>query len=33
MIMNKLNISVVHPTCRPEIAKETREEWLDLANI
>ena len=27
----KTKISVIHPTCRPEIARQTREEWFDLA--
>ena len=25
-------ISVIHPTCRPKIARQTREEWLDLSS-
>ncbi len=24
-------ISCIHPSCRPNVAKETREKWLDLA--
>ena len=26
-------ISVCHPTCRPEMARVTREKWLDLSKI
>ena len=25
-------ISCIHPTCRPKLARKTREKWLDLAN-
>ena len=31
-MQNKFNISIVHPTCRPEIARETREKWFDLSS-
>ena len=31
-MQKNFNISIVHPTCRPEIARETREKWLDLAS-
>jgi len=30
-MQTKTKISVIHPTCRPEIARQTREEWFDLA--
>ena len=31
-MQNNFNISIIHPTCRPGIARETREKWLDLAS-
>ncbi|PPR36064.1 MAG: hypothetical protein CFH30_01273 [Alphaproteobacteria bacterium MarineAlpha8_Bin1] len=31
-MQNKPRISVIHPSCRPDIARQTREEWLDLAS-
>ncbi len=31
-MQNNFNISIVHPTCRPKIARETRDTWLDLSS-
>ena len=31
-MQNNFNISIVHPTCRPKIARETRDRWLDLSS-
>ena len=30
-MQSNFTISIVHPTCRPRIARETRSQWLDLS--